>query len=193
MDDYSLPPEYMPMPSRGPVSPIVAMPTEILQMIFDPSMVIERIRHDLKGETGPYLRTVKKDDADIQETYWLTNGQRDMNDQGVESVISMLNKYVNRNTFFSQLSEDEVYKITKTIARNLAAMFAAKYAEYEIDINRMSIVKEGIVDMVFFALKQSQNAKLIDALTQLVSVSEMRDNSKKGFSISDLSPFGGNR
>lgn len=182
-------PPYSPTPS----SPIVTLPKEILAMIFDPSMVIERIRHDLKGETGPYLRYTEINGKQVPETFWLENGQRDMNDVGVEAVIGMLNKYVNRNTFFSNLDSQEVYKITKTIAHNLNAMFASKYGEYQIDINRMSLIKEGIVDMIFLALKQSESKALMNALTQLVNVSEVKDASPKPFTISDLSPFKGNK
>lgn len=195
MDDYSQIPTPRTPPVKTPVtSPIINMPTEILQLILDPSQIIERISHDLKGETGPYLRYDEVEDGagnktKIPVTFWKTDGQRDMNDKGVESVISMLNKYINRNTIFSQLTEDEVYKITKVIDRNLTAMFAAKYKEYEIDINRMSIVKDGIADMCFFALKQSQNKALMDALTKLVTVSEVKDSSPTKMTLGDLSPF----
>lgn len=188
---------------RPPVSPMVSLPKEILEMVFDPSMVIERIRHDLKGETGPYIKHVDPktgkecnsyDEGAIPVSYWLKNGQRDMNDQGVEAIVSMLNKYINRNSFFSNITEDEVYKIIKTISHNLNAMFASKYVEYEIDINRMSLIKEGLSDMIFLALKQSENATLMNSLTQLVSVSEVKESSpRRGFSLGDLSPFGGSK
>jgi len=199
MDDYSrIPPPMIPPPKTPITSPIINMPTEILQLILDPSMIIEKISHDLKGETGPYLRydEIEDDQGNKQKipvTFWKTDGQRDMNDKGVESVISMLNKYVNRNTIFSQLTEEEVYKITKAIDRNLTAMFAAKYEEFEIDINRMSIVKDGITDMCFFALKQSLNKALMDALTKLVTVSEVKDSTPPKMSLGDLSPFKGRK
>lgn len=187
--DYGMPPSM-----KAPTAPITAMPKEILQLILDPSMIIERIRHDLKGETLKFGMFKDEESGEmLPRTWWESDGQRDLNDMGVEAVVSLLNKYINRNTIFTQLSEEEIYKITKTIDRNLTAMFAAKYEEYEIDLNRMSMTKDAIVDMCFFALKQSQNKALMEALTQLVTVSEVKDSSKQSFQLSDLSPFGRNK
>lgn len=201
-------------------SPLTNMPTEILEMILDPSSIIERIRHDLKGESGPYIRALKRTtgnslkDKDgiflldndgnqipemkevldengnqIPETYWMLSGSPSMNAVGIESMISLLNKYINRNTIFSQMDEQDILKMMLILDYNMTDLFASKYSEYKIDINRMSIIKDGILDMCYFAMKQSQNKALMDALTKFFSVQEMKDTSKKGFSLSDLSPL----
>jgi len=183
---------------RQPVSPVAYLPTEILEIILDPSSIIERIRHDLKGESGPYIRALKDENdkpildeqgQQLPETYWVVSGMPFMNEYGIAEMIKLLNKYVNRNTIFSQISEEGIAKKMLILDYNIIDLFSSKYVEYAIDINRMSIVKDSILDICDFAMKQSQNKALIDALTKLFSVSEIRDTTKKGFSLSDLSPL----
>lgn len=214
MDEYGM--EYIPQapPRMGQQSPISSMPTEVLEMIMDPSNIIERIRHDLNGESGPYMVPLTKPKLDIDGrqvlndrgepmmepvldekneqlmgTIWRQTGRPFMNAEGIEAMIEILNKYVNRNTIFSQMDEEEIRKKMLLLDYNIGDLFESKYVEYEIDINRMSIVKDGICDMCDFAMKQSQNKALMDALTKLFSVSEMKDTTKKGFTLSDLSPM----
>ena len=223
MDEYGT--EYIPqppMPRQGQQSPISSMPTEILEIILDPSMIIERIRHDLMGESGPYMVPMQKPKLDddgnpvfedvkqndgthlkqqvlepvldmngnqLQTTIWRQTGKPFMNAEGVEEMINLLNSYVNRNTIFSQMDEKDIAKKMLILDFNIADLFESKYVDYDIDINRMTIVKDRICDMCDFAMKQSQNKALMDALTKLFSVSEMKDTTNKGFSLGDLSPM----
>jgi hypothetical protein len=177
-----------------PSSSLFSLPTEIIELILDPSLVIERVRRDLKGQI---LQVSYKKDAN-GNTYpiseWKKIGARVMNDKGVEMVVSILNKYVNRNSVFTQLEEEEIYKITRTLAKNLNALFYAKGEEFEIDVNYKSIIADGVTDMCFFAMKQSQNKALMEALTKFWSVKELKGDGwkqKQAFSLGDLNPFKG--
>lgn len=192
MDD-SLPPiDYQPMmPRMGPTAPIVSMPEEILRLILDPSKTTEAIRHQLRGEVLVWKEFTNDDGKKVVLAVWEKQGMRQMNDRGIEYVISKLESYVSRNVIFTQLTEDDILMITKTIDKNIAKVFAAKYQDFEIDKAHMTDIKDDIVHQCFFAMKQSQNKALMDALTKLVSISEVKDTSpSSGFKLSDLSPFG---
>ena len=124
-------------------------------------------------------------------SYWKKMGRREMNDKGIEYILGKYGKYMTRNVVFTQLSVEEILMITKTIDRNITKVFAAKYLDFDIDKAHLTDIKDDIVHQCFFAMKQSQNKALMDALTKLVSITETKDSSpKSGFRLSDLSPFG---
>lgn len=188
MDEYITMPS---LPSKPMTSPIISMPEEILRLILDPSKTIENLRHQLRGEVLVWKQIDDGKGKVIPITVWEKHGMRQMNDRGIEYVVSKLESYISRNVVFTQLDEKEILRITKTIDKNITAVFAAKYQDFEMDKAHLTDIKDDIVHQCFFAMKQSQNKALMEALTQLVSITETKDTSpKSGFSLSDLSPFG---
>lgn len=158
---------------------------QVLQMLIDPFTIIERIRRDLRGEV-----------YDTRKRKWKRIGMRQMNDKGIEYVVSKLNKYINRNTILSTLKEKEVYDITRTIAINLNNDFYAKGEDWGVDPNLKASIKDDIVNLCFLALKQAQDGQLLKALTQAYSVREVRGIGKeggKGVFDTLLSPFRGDK
>lgn len=189
MDEYAIMPS---MPSKPMTSPIISMPEEILRLILDPSKTIENLRHQLRGEVLVWKQIDDGKGRMVPITVWEKHGMRQMNDRGIEYVVSKLESYISRNVVFTQLEEREILRITNTIDKNIGAVFAAKYQDFEIDKAHLTDIKDDIVHQCFFAMKQSQNKALMDALTQLVSITETKDTSQRGgFSLSDLSPFKG--
>jgi len=171
--------EYEPPVIMSP--PLYSAPEKMIELILDPFKVIERVRHDLKGEV---LATDGKT--------WLKYGKRVMNDKGIGYTVSILNKYVNRNTILSNLEETEIYSIIRNLDKNLADVFSNYHEDFGLDMNLMTMVKDGIVDMVFMALKQSKNKTLLDALTKAYSVREdIGRDRKRGIGLGSLNPFKG--
>ncbi len=180
----------------GQQATMMGVSTEIMTLILDPAMIIERIRRDLKGEVlmTKWVKD-KESGTQVPKNYWMKIGTRVMNDKGIEMVVSILNGYVNRNSLFTQLDEEEIYKIMLLLARNVNALFYSKGKEYELDNAYKSIVKDKICDMAFFALKSSQNKALMDAVTKSWSVRELKGYEGKKQGIGDLllAPFKRNK
>ncbi len=156
------------MPEGQPVvaPPMHTLDQKVLDQILDPSFVIERFRRNLLG-----LIQVKEDG----KFKWLRLGEPIMSEDGVRQVVSLIDRYINRNTLLSNLTEEEVYEIMRNFSKTLTKWLDNNKDLYGIERKDINIIKTSIVDMVFFALKQAQNKELLKAITQAYSVSEYRD------------------
>lgn len=167
----SVPQEPLAMPSMWTI------PSQIIDQILDPYIVIERFRRNLRGEFFSQ-----------DEKMWKKIGKRSANDDGIREIISVLDTYVNRNTLLSNLDDEEIYKITMSLNKELNTLFYMKWDAFEMDIADISLLSTRISDMCFLALKQANNKALLDALTKSYSVREMKGlpEEKRGLS---LNPF----
>jgi hypothetical protein len=167
----SVPQEPLALPSMW------TMPSQIIDQILDPYIVIERFRRNLLGQMFSQ-----------DERKWVDLGKRSLNDKGIREVISVLDSYVNRNTLLSNLDDEEIYKLTMSLNKELNTLFYMGWDKFEIDVSDISLLVLRICDMCFLALKQANNKALLDALTKSYSVREMKGlpEEKKGLS---LNPF----
>jgi len=173
-------PVILQQPSQ-PLQPAMwRVPTEFIEQILDPFWVIERFRHNLKGEIlGSDGKT------------WTGFGTSSMNDNGIRSTISILDSYINRNTLLSNLEDTEIYDMMKDLHKELNSHYYQNWKDYDMDVTGVSLIVTRLVDMCFLALKQAQDKVLLDALTKAYSVSEVKDEGRKkstGIGIS-LNPF----
>jgi len=181
-DGYSQQPQRIMQPS------LYALPKEMIELLLDATAVIERIRHDLQGEV-----LITGETTYIQE--WKPIGERSMNDMGVRAVVKILNMYVNPESALTQLTNGEIYKTVLNLDYNINALFYSRGKEFEMSPNTKTIVKDGICDIVFFALKKSLNGKQMESLLKSWTVDEQRypDMKKGGWkeAIIGLSPLKG--
>ncbi len=156
------------MPEGQPVfaSPIQSINPQILDQIIDPSVVIERFRRNLLG-----LLQVKEDGKFV----WKKLGQPIMSEDGVRQLVSLIDRYINRNTLLSNLTEDEVYATMRKFSKTFTVWLDNNKELYGIDRKDLNMIKVSVVDMVFFALMQAKNKELLKAITQSYQVSEYRD------------------
>jgi len=170
-------PQPSPVSEPLPLPSMFTIPSQIIDQILDPYIVIERFRRNLRGEM--FSQEQKK---------WMKLGKRSANDAGIREIISVLDTYVNRNTLLSNLDDEEIYKLTMTLNKELNTLFFMKWDKFDMDIADISLLTTRISDMCFLALKQANNKALLDALTKSYSVREMKGlpEEKKGLS---LNPF----
>lgn len=188
--------EIIQQPQRMVQPSLYSLPKEMIELLLDATATIERVRHDLKGEV---LITKAEADKETGETVytqtWEQIGEKSMNDKGVRAVIKVLNMYINPESVLTQLNEDEIYKIIVNLDHNLNALFYARGKEFGLSNNMKSIVKDGICDIVFFALKKSLHGKFAESLLKSWSIDEQRfpDAKKPGFKdvLFSLSPLKG--
>jgi len=162
-EEYS-PETYREEPTLPPT--IVTAPQEVMKEILDPSNIIEKIRHNLKGEIEVIDSLGKK--------RWDEKGAKIMNDDGINHIISILDSYINRNTLLSNLDDNEILMIIKPLDKELNALFYQKWRKFDLELEHWAITKNRIVDMVFLALKQANNKVLLDALTKAYSIREVK-------------------
>lgn len=181
-----------------PIAPpsLYTLPSELVTLLLDATMVIEGIRHRLKGEIQ-MMRFVKDSEGnDVPYTAYEKIGAEVMNDKGVEMVVSVVSGYINPESTFTTLDDEEIYKITRALDKNLNALFYSKGTEYDMDRNYKTITKDMICDICFCALKKSKDKALMEALTKSWSVRELKGYPPEKRGITDvlLSPFrGGNK
>jgi len=171
-------PPQQPQPAEPIALPSMwTMPSQIIDQILDPYVVIERFRRNLRGEMFSQ-----------EQRKWVLLGKRAMNDKGIREVISVLDTYVNRNTLLSNLDDEEIYKMILTLNKELNTLFYLRWKMFALEIEDISLLATRISDMCFLALKQANNKALLDALTKSYSVREMKGlpEEKKGLS---LNPF----
>lgn len=168
VEGYS-PPQRIMQPS------LYALPKEMIELLLDATAIIERVRHDLKGEV---LITEAKVDEKTGETVyiqrWDAIGEKSMNDKGVRAIVKVLNLYINPESTMTQLTDQEIYKIVLHLDYNLNALLYARGKEFELNENMKSIVKDGICDIVFMALKKSLNGKQLESLLKSYNIEEQR-------------------
>lgn len=167
---------------------IYAMPQEVLTLLLDQQMAIERLRHDLAGE----ILEVYKDENGMITTRWLEKGERKMNNHGIRFVTSVLSEYLSPSSATSDLEDDEIYMITREVAKFINGILYSKGKEFEVDPNYKTWILKSITHMIFIELKKSHNAMFIKALTQAYQVKELKGyDKKKGITDVLLSPFKG--
>jgi len=192
-------PNGEPQPSRMMQPSLYSLPKEMIELLLDATATIERVRHDLKGEVLMTKAEVDKETGETVYTQsWEEIGEKSMNDVGVRSVIKILNMYINPESVLTQLTEKEIYKIILNLDYNINALFYARGKEFDLNDNMKSIVKDGICDIVFFALKKSLHGKFAESLLKSWSIDEQRFPDMKKTGVKDvllgLSPLkGGNK
>lgn len=169
------------------------IPREILQLLLDSSVLLERIEHGLKGEI--MVIEFKKDaegntvlDANsspIPEVVWKELGKRCMNDEGVRNVMSKIDTYINPTSQFTSLTEEEIRRKMIEIDDNLAGMFYLNVDAWGIDKNTWTSRKNDICNLCHFAMNKSLNAKLMETMLKSWQITEDRTQQPRSSGLTD--------
>lgn len=117
---------------------------------INPEDINNKIEHDLRGDL-----------YDSETDMWLTDEEgkyRKMNEKGIREVLGTINMYVNKNTYLSNLSMEEINKTCNLLGNQLAELFANNYENFQMvrDLSYMTLLVWKITNMIFFTLKSSQ-------------------------------------
>jgi len=178
MDEYSSPPPSYP-PMYPPQPALYALPKEIIELLLDSSLTIEKIRHNLMGEVLMTKTEVDEQGNQFLKTIWEPIGEKVMCDIGVRAIVNILDTYIGADSATSNLTSEEISRIMTKLDKTLSRVIYERRDEFEIKESMMTLVKDGICDKVFLALKKSENAKFMESLLKSWNVAETRDQSKK--------------
>lgn len=186
-ESFANPSPLSPAETQLALPGIYAIPQEIAMLFLDSSSQIERVKHNLAGET---LHTEMGEDKVIRQ-FWKADGEKKMNDRGVRHIVSLLDVYINPNTATSNLSDDEIYNISRRAYKVLNQILRAKGEEYGVDNNHKATILNTITDMIFIELKKAKDGATLKAMTQSYQVRELKGygGEKKGLQLSDLNPM----
>lgn len=107
--------------------------------------LINEIKHRLKGDV-----------YDEVNEKWEKETRQLLNDQGINDIIALLNAYgINKNTILSTLNESMVFKIMLIFDGDLSELFAINHDNYELQVQKMSLVKDAICNQVYFAMTRA--------------------------------------
>ena len=128
---------------------------DITRWQLDLENLFEEIEHDLRGERrNPETGVWEK----IKGTYFDKNLGRDVeisdkplvNDYGIRNIITTLRSLANKNTFLSNLDEDDIERNMILIDYAITNHLVMGVVTYGIEKRNLGIIKERIVMPVYF-------------------------------------------
>lgn len=132
-------PQYMPT--------YQAQPPDIVKFMLDINEEIKRFEHFLRGEQeidGEWVEmsTVIGTNPDGTEK---TLSDRVMNEKGIMRITGFMKMYLGRQTYLSNLEQQELYDFTLNFSNTLAQMLYNNGEEFELDWN--NAMQNSIIDM----------------------------------------------
>ena len=120
---------------------------------LDSSEILEGAEHRLRGEI--FGQVVDKD-GNIRRAWYCPVGSRPlMNELGIRQIINLSSNNIDRITFLSNLSEEQILMMTKETHKDLAQLISRNHRLYELDKSNFNIVISMIVFRIFPALMRA--------------------------------------
>jgi hypothetical protein len=135
--------------------------------------ILEDLYHSIRCEIP-----VETPHGDI---VWKTpNGVKPLiNEHGARSIIIDLKARINKIYILSDLDDETIYEMTKTIADNTVQDIALNWKVYQIkDISAASKIVHIVGDAVLTTLKKAKNRNYLRYLSQISQVTEFKSSSQ---------------
>ena len=125
-----------------------------LYPIADPSFLKERINtSNILNELRNMLLGLTKNPQGQWEDI-STEPRQLMSKDGIKSILSIVNFYVNTNVLFAELTRDDINNICYGLSYDLVAELVSHGAEWKI--MSVPLVKRAIMDFIFATLTRAQ-------------------------------------
>jgi len=139
------------------------MDPSIAKLQLDMTSTINFLEHDLKGERL-HIGEDKATGEMVRE--WRPTGMRMMDDNGVQTVVSVLHTFLNPNTFLTVVDEEDIERIMSRFHRTLAGLLVDKQEEFAIENAYLYILMDKITNIVWLALKRGTGSMTLNAFTK---------------------------
>jgi len=137
--------EYQPMPS----SDAAKISADFSKWRLDAETLFIELEHDLKGETW----AVNKEG----QGEWIKSGIEIMSDRAAKCVVSIMRMLINKNTFLTNLKEDEIMIVCRSVMTAFANHLAYNWEEWGVEKEHLDMLATQIGEFLFMALKRAQN------------------------------------
>lgn len=161
--------ENVYMPSREEVRLQDAMikhqESKLIEWMLDPSIIIETIKHKLKGEE---LRKIFKEDTNEWVDEWTKVRDPQMNSVGFDFISSVLDMRLSRIHTLSNHTDEDILAMAKKFERDMLKNLRSNYQRFEIRKENLSVISNMLGDAVFSTLSKSVGGFAIRILAQTV-------------------------
>ena len=186
-DDY-MPPEYSLPPMQMPGGYIQKQDSETVKYRLEVEALLVELEHDLKGEQW----MVQDINGEKVEGYFKI-GIAKVNDYGAKAIVGEIRKFVGKNTFLSNMDENEINTRVRVISHMLINLLQDKHNDFEIKAADFESVIFGISELLFISLKRAQGAGERESLNKTVNINESHVTPIQSQGGSWWNPFGGRR
>lgn len=113
---------------------------------LSPEPLLNLCEHELRGEAW-----------DESSRTWELVGEAIMNEKGIRAVISTLRFYVNKIVFLSDLENEYIFEMMRTLADDLTQLLFNNGEQFEIDWSKsyQNNVVNNITSLVFSATRKA--------------------------------------
>lgn len=188
---------FIPPQVLLPQGTFIGKDSETIKYRLNADDLISRIEHNLKGEHWVTEQITDNDGHPIYDKrgmpvmieHYKKVGIAKCNDYGAKALAGLVDMFVGKNTFLSDLTKEEINDICRQLGHALIYVIEDRYDDYGIDAKDMLQIVEPIVRLVFISLKRAEQGRERDAISQIHTINEhtMTGGSQQGRSI--LNPF----
>ena len=163
---------------------------ELARWQLDAEPELEQLIHDLRSEyynvgTGQWEKVKLLDGSNMPSL---------MNDLGIQTLLMSV-RFLNRNVFLSNFSDEEIYKNTMIINVEFINFLCMNARRFGIEKPNLTIIEERIIMPVFSGMKRAQLAgerrSLYESQKTITSIIQHPDAKKKTGLFGGL--FGGGK
>jgi hypothetical protein len=181
--------QAMMPPMAIPPQAYMRQDTEAVKFRLEVDELVTAIEHDLKGEhwvreqmTGKVKQdddTVvevplidKKSGAPILTEHWKKVGIAMCNDYGAKAITGEIRKFIGKNSFLSDLSEEDIMVLCRNIGHITTNLIEDRHDDYGIDAKDMESIVFGITELLFISLKRAEEGRERDSISKIQTTNE---------------------
>ncbi len=120
--------------------------------------ILIEIENNLKG-----IRIIKTEEGLKKERF----AKPVMSEEAISNVVREISMRINKISFLSDLTEEQINKITGNVQRNIAAYFFDNPEGIGVEPERWNMIIDSIGDMIFIGLRKALDAGERNALRDM--------------------------
>lgn len=176
-------------PMAVPPQAYMRQDTETIKFRLDVDELVAQIEHDLMGEHWVREQMTGKVEKDgqivevplidsktgvpIMYEHWKKVGVAKCNDYGAKAISSTIRTLIGKNSFLSDLREDEIMMICRNVLHTINNLIEDRHNEYGVDAKDIeTIIMTVIGEPLFISLKRAEEGRERDSISKIQTVSE---------------------
>lgn len=123
--------------------PAISTIPNLLQQT-NPDATVELVEHHLKGEVW-----------NADEKKWENKYTALMNDDGINTIMTMLRGLINHNTVLSNLTDKDIENVMRGVIDQIVILLYTRWKEFNIDKAHLTPIADLICNNAYFSLKRA--------------------------------------
>lgn len=167
----------MDYPIQSPQPLMRQSNTDITRWIENIEDIIVQLEHDFAGET-----------YDEENDLWQKKeSDRLMNARGINATTKFIRMYVNRNTTFSELTEERVMRMCQSAAFAYTDLLFFNIKEFNVNLSYFQIIVNEVMAVIEMAMRRAIGGKERDVMMQPQTIHRVYSENRQ----SNSGMFGG--